>query len=124
MVGLGTIFIAVLGAGGVPALARARSSRARWFLWILMLADAVPLHRQPGRLDGGRGRAASRGSSTACSGPRRRPRPNVSGGMTFFTLLGFMGLYALLGLLYLFLVLRIVDAGPAAGRAAEPEPDA
>ena len=29
---------------------------------------------------------------------------NVSGGMTWFTLLGFMGMYAFLGLLYLFIV--------------------
>jgi cytochrome d ubiquinol oxidase subunit I len=39
---------------------------------------------------------------------------NVSGGMTIFTLLGFMGLYLLLGLLYLFIFLRIVDSGTSA----------
>ena len=37
---------------------------------------------------------------------------NVSGGMAWFTLLGFMGLYLLLGLLYLFLFGRIVHHGP------------
>jgi len=37
---------------------------------------------------------------------------NVSAGMTYFTLFGFMGLYALVGLLYLFLFLRIVHRGP------------
>jgi cytochrome bd-type quinol oxidase subunit 1 len=40
--------------------------------------------------------------------------------MTVFTLLGFMGLYALVGLLYLLLVLRIVHAGPGPVRAHEP----
>ena len=33
--------------------------------------------------------------------------------MTYFTLVGFMGLYALVGLLYLFLFLRIVDSRTA-----------
>jgi cytochrome d ubiquinol oxidase subunit I len=39
---------------------------------------------------------------------------NVSGAMTYFTLFGFMGLYALVGLLYLLLFLRIVSRGPGA----------
>jgi cytochrome d ubiquinol oxidase subunit I len=37
---------------------------------------------------------------------------NVTTGMTYFTLLGFMGLYLLLGLLYLLLFARIVLNGP------------
>jgi cytochrome d ubiquinol oxidase subunit I len=35
---------------------------------------------------------------------------NVSAGMTWFTLLGFMGLYLLIGLLYVTLFLRIIFA--------------
>ena len=62
-------------------------------------------------------------------GPRRRPsteRPRhaeivtailSSAGMTWFTLLGFMGLYLLIGLLYLLLFLRIVWAGAGDGHA-------
>jgi cytochrome d ubiquinol oxidase subunit I len=38
---------------------------------------------------------------------------NVSGGMTIFTLMGFMGLYLLLGALYILLFMRIVHQGPA-----------
>jgi cytochrome d ubiquinol oxidase subunit I len=38
---------------------------------------------------------------------------SVSGGMTWFTLLGFMGMYAFVGLLYLFIVGRIIAAGPS-----------
>jgi hypothetical protein len=34
--------------------------------------------------------------------------------MTYFTLLGFMGLYLLMGLLYLVLFFRIVQVGPEA----------
>jgi cytochrome d ubiquinol oxidase subunit I len=45
---------------------------------------------------------------------------NVTAGMTIFTLFGFMGLYALVGLLYLLLVLRIVHAGPGDSHAHEP----
>ena len=45
---------------------------------------------------------------------------NVSGGMTMFTLLGFMGLYLLLGALYVLIFMRIVHEGPAASRPAQP----
>jgi cytochrome d ubiquinol oxidase subunit I len=38
--------------------------------------------------------------------------PSVSSGMAIFTLLGFMGLYALLGIVYLGLFAKIVNAGP------------
>jgi cytochrome d ubiquinol oxidase subunit I len=39
---------------------------------------------------------------------------NVTPGMTYFTLFGFMGLYLLAGLLYLVLFFRIVQIGPEA----------
>jgi len=45
--------------------------------------------------------------------------PQVSAGNGLFTLLGFMGLYALLGMLFVLLVIREVAHGPeavAAGR--------
>jgi cytochrome d ubiquinol oxidase subunit I len=38
---------------------------------------------------------------------------NVSGGMTVFTLMGFMGLYLLLGALYALIFIRIVYDGPS-----------
>jgi cytochrome d ubiquinol oxidase subunit I len=40
--------------------------------------------------------------------------PTVSSGNTLFTLLGFVGLYLLLGLLFLLLVLKIIRKGPEA----------
>jgi cytochrome d ubiquinol oxidase subunit I len=43
---------------------------------------------------------------------------NVSSGNVGFTLLGFMGLYVLLGLVYFALVLKVFGQGP------EPEPKA
>ena len=42
---------------------------------------------------------------------------NVSSGNALFVLLGFMGMYALFGLLYLFLVLREVEHGPGRSRS-------
>ena len=39
--------------------------------------------------------------------------------MTYFTLFGFMGLYSLVGMLYLVLFLRIVQKGPDPG--GQPE---
>ncbi|MGH9417882.1 MAG: cytochrome ubiquinol oxidase subunit I [Terriglobales bacterium] len=110
MVGLGTIFIALMlvGAG---LLWRRKLFSSRWYLWLLMLAAPFPLianeagwvvaevGRQPWIIYGVMRTAA--GAS-----------PNVSAGETVFTLLGFAGLYLLLGLLYLLLVGRVVAAGP------------
>ena len=40
--------------------------------------------------------------------------PMVSGGNTWFTLMGFMGMYTVLSILFLFLVYRVVEQGPEA----------
>jgi len=37
---------------------------------------------------------------------------NVNAGNALFSLLGFMGLYVLLAILFLFLVFRVVERGP------------
>jgi cytochrome d ubiquinol oxidase subunit I len=39
--------------------------------------------------------------------------PLVSSGNVLFTLLGFMGMYTILSLLYIFLLLRRIEHGPA-----------
>ncbi len=51
--------------------------------------------------------------------------PTVSAGNALFTLIGFMGMYTVLSILFLFLMYREIDHGPeavssaaAAGRAA------
>jgi len=46
--------------------------------------------------------------------------PRVSAGNGLFTLLGFMGLYMLLGILFLFLVVREIAHGPTDG-VGQPE---
>jgi cytochrome d ubiquinol oxidase subunit I len=118
MVGLGTIFIAIFAISGFQ-LWRGRLFASRGVLWALMLAMPFPyianhagwvvaeVGRQPWIVYG------LRKSVDATS-------QNVTAGMTVFTLFGFMGLYALVGLLYLLLVLRIVHAGPGDGHAHEP----
>jgi cytochrome d ubiquinol oxidase subunit I len=110
MVGLGTIFIAVLLLG-VFLWWRGALFTARWFLWVLMLLLPFPyianeagwvtteVGRQPWLVYGLLQTAA--GTS-----------PTVVAGETIFTLLGFAGMYALTGLLTLLLALRLVLKGP------------
>ena len=110
MVGLGTIFIAVLLLGAFLWWRR-RLFATRWFLWILMLLLPFPyianeagwvtteVGRQPWLVYGLLRTAA--GAS-----------PTVVAGETIFTLLGFAGMYALIGLLSLFLALGLVLKGP------------
>ena len=113
MVGLGTMFIAVMAMAAF-LLWRGTLYTSRWFLWILMLAIPFPyianeagwavaeVGRQPWIVYGLQRTADA--TST-----------NVSGGMTWFTLLGFTGMYSALGLLYLFVSARIIEAGPDGG---------
>ncbi len=110
MVGLGTIFIAIMLLG-VFLLWRRHLFRSRWYLWILMLVLPFPyianeagwvvaeVGRQPwlvyGLLKTAQGTSA-----------------NVAVGETVFTTLGFPGVYLMLGLLFLFLVGRVIHQGP------------
>jgi len=110
MVGLGTIFIAVMVVSAL-LLWRGRLYHANWMLWILMLSAPLPyiantagwmtaeLGRQPW-LVYGLMRTADGYSKT------------VSGGNGMFTLLGFMGMYTVLSILFLFLVRRELEIGP------------
>jgi cytochrome d ubiquinol oxidase subunit I len=109
MVGLGTIFIAIMVVA-VFLLWRGKLFDARWMLWILMLSLPFPyiantagwmtaeLGRQPW-LVYGLMRTADGYSKT------------VSAGNGVFTLLGFMGMYTVLGILFLFLVRREIEHG-------------
>ncbi len=110
MVGLGTIFIALLSVAAL-LLWRGRLFSTRPMLWALMLAMPFPyIANHAGWMVGEIGR-----QPWIVYGLLRTEvahSADVSAGMTYFTLAGFMGLYALVGLLYLFLFLRIVDAGP------------
>jgi len=113
MVGLGTIFIAVMVLSFIQ-LRRGRLFDSKPMLWILMLAAPLPyvantagwmtaeLGRQPWLIYGLM--RTAEGSSSS-----------VSSGNTMFTLLGFMGMYTLLLMLGLFMIWRELDHGPGAG---------
>jgi len=110
MVGLGTIFIAVMGLS-VILLWRKKLFEARWMLWLLMLSAPLPyiantagwmtaeLGRQPWLIYGMM--RTAHGFS-----------PRVAAGNAWFTLLGFMGMYTVLAMLWLFLIYREIEHGP------------
>ena len=110
MVGLGTIFIALMGVA-VLLLWRHRLTKARWFLWILMLAFPFPyiattagwmtaeLGRQPWLVYG---LMRTRDGSSHL----------VHSGDTVFTSLGFAGIFVVLGFLFMYLIMREVAHGP------------
>ncbi len=118
MVGLGTIFIAITVLATF-LLWRRRLFESRWMLWILMLAMPFPfianiagwltteLGRQPWLVYGLM--RTSEGVS-----------PNISSGNVLFTLIGFAGMYLIMGLLYILLMVREVAHGPEA-ESEEPE---
>jgi cytochrome bd ubiquinol oxidase subunit I len=110
MAGLGTLLILVMG-GAALLEARRTLARSRPMLWTLMLAFPSPyiatttgwltaeLGRQPWIVYGLMRTAA--GAS-----------PQVHSGTALFTLIGFTGLYLVLGLLFLFLIGREIAHGP------------
>jgi cytochrome bd ubiquinol oxidase subunit I len=110
MVGLGTIFIGIMVLAAF-LLWRGKLYNSRWMLWILMLAIPFPFI------------ANTAGWFTAELG--RQPwlayglfrteegvSPLVSSGSVLFTLIGFAGMYLIMGLLYILLMVREVAHGP------------
>jgi cytochrome d ubiquinol oxidase subunit I len=116
MVGLGTIFVALMLLG-VFLLRQGSLFRARWFLWALLLATPFPyvaneagwvvteVGRQPWIVYG-----LIRTTDAAST--------NVAAGETIFTLIGFLGMYFLIGALFLLLTLREIGIGPSGGHGA------
>jgi cytochrome bd ubiquinol oxidase subunit I len=111
MAGLGTILVAVMGLA-LLWLWHGRLFTAKWLLWLLMLSAPFPyiattagwmtaeLGRQPWLVYGLL--RTSEGVS-----------PLVHSGNALFTLLGFLGIYLLLGILFLFLFVETIWHGPA-----------
>ncbi|WP_152286263.1 cytochrome ubiquinol oxidase subunit I [Flavicella marina] len=110
MVGLGTIFIGLMALAAF-LLWRGILVKTKWILWAILFAVPFPyianitgwytaeLGRQPWLVyDLMRTTAGA--------------SPTVSSGNTLFTFLGFIGLYLLLGLLFLLLVGKLVHKGP------------
>jgi cytochrome bd ubiquinol oxidase subunit I len=111
MVGLGTIFIAMLLLAAF-LLYRKTLFDSPAMLWILMLSLPFPFI------------ANTAGWITAEAGrqpwliyglmrTRAGVSPQVSAGSAWFTLMGFAGMYAVLAILFLFLVYREIEHGPA-----------
>jgi len=115
MIGLGTIFIAVMTVAFLY-LRKGRLFHTRPLLWLLMLLLPFPyIANTAGWMTAELGRQpwviynlmrTSEGASV-----------QVSSGNAMFTLMGFMGMYALLTILFLFLCCREIDRGPGPAQA-------
>lgn len=112
MVGLGTYFVGLMALAAF-LLWRGKLYSARWMLWPILLSFPLPYI------------ANTAGWMTAEIG--RQPwlvygllrtahgySPHVSAGNALFTLLGFLGMYAVLSVLWIVIVYRTVQQGPAA----------
>jgi cytochrome d ubiquinol oxidase subunit I len=118
MVGLGTIFIAVMVVAAF-LLWRGKLYESQWMLWILMISVPLPyiantagwmtaeLGRQPWLIYGLM--RTAQGVS-----------PRVVAGNAWFTLIGFMGMYTVLGILWLFLIYREIEEGPGPDEGDSP----
>jgi len=116
------MFILVMGAAAWMLWQKALF-RSRAMLWVLMLAWPFPyiattagwmtaeLERQPWIVYG------LQRTVNATS-------PNVSTGDIAFSLVGYMGLYLVLGLLFVYLVLRTIAHGPSPQQRAMPSTQA
>jgi cytochrome bd ubiquinol oxidase subunit I len=120
MAGLGTLFILTMGLAAILEL-RGTLRQTRPMLWTLMLAFPFPyiatttgwmtaeLGRQPWLVYG-------------LMRTRDGASPQVHSGTALFTLIGFTGLYFVLGVLFLFLVARELGHGPGPLEAHPPAP--
>jgi cytochrome d ubiquinol oxidase subunit I len=116
MITLGSLFIALMAAAAFQSW-RGQLERSTWLLWILMLAFPFPyiantlgwmtaeLGRQPWLIYG-------------LFHTRDGYSKVVSNGNTIFTLIGFIGLYFVLGLVFLYLVGREIGHGPDEDKVA------
>ncbi|HTW68135.1 MAG TPA: cytochrome ubiquinol oxidase subunit I [Bryobacteraceae bacterium] len=112
MVGLGTILIALMLLC-VWFLWRGQLYATRPLLWALLLALPFPyIATTAGWMTAELGRQPWLIYGVMRTADGFSPRVSASNGL--FTLLGFMGLYLVLGILFLFLVHREIENGPAA----------
>jgi cytochrome d ubiquinol oxidase subunit I len=110
MAGLGTMFVGIMAISAL-LLWHGRLMRTKWMLWVLMLAAPFPfIANMAGWLTAEAGRQPwlVYGLVKTADGYSS----HVSAGNGLFTLLGFMGMYALLSVFYLFLLRRQIEHGP------------
>jgi len=111
MAGLGTWFMLLMGVAAL-LLWRGRLYTARWILWPILLSFPLPyiattagwmtaeIGRQPWLVYGLM--RTDQGFST-----------HVSAGNSLFTLLGFLGMYSVLSILWIVIVYRAIEIGPS-----------
>lgn len=110
MAGLGTIFVAVMVVSAF-LLWRGKLFSSRWMLWILLLCLPFPyIANTAGWMTAEVGRQPwlVYGLMRTTEGYSKY----VHAGNGLFTLLGFMGMYTLLAILFLYLVHREIAHGP------------
>ncbi len=111
MAGLGTYF-ALLMVVAMFLLWRGKLFHTRWVLWPLLLSFPFPyIANTAGWMTAEIGR-----QPWVVYGLIRVPEgysKYVSSGNALFTLLGFMGMYTVLSILFIVLVYRLIDSGPA-----------
>ncbi len=121
MAGLGTLLIAVMAASAL-LLWRGKLLSTRPMLWVLMCAFPFPyIATTAGWMTAELGRQPwlVYGVSRTAGGTSL----NVGTGDVIFSTLGYMGLYLLLGLLFVLLVAKQIGAGPVSAPApSRPEP--
>jgi cytochrome bd ubiquinol oxidase subunit I len=120
MAGLGTWFVGLMVVAAI-LLWRGKLYGARWMLWPILLSFPLPyvantagwmtaeIGRQPWLVYGLI--RTSQGYSI-----------HVSAGNALFTLLGFLGMYSILSILWIVLVYRFIRTGPVTAGVAAPEP--
>jgi cytochrome d ubiquinol oxidase subunit I len=114
MVGLGTWFCALMGVAAF-LLWRGKLYSSRWILWPILLSWPLPyiattagwmtaeIGRQPWLVYGLI--RTSQGYST-----------HVSAGNSLFTLLGFLGMYTVLSMLWIIIVYNHIQSGPSVAK--------
>jgi len=117
MAGLGTIFVAVMALAAF-LLWRRRLYESKWMLWIIMLCAPLPyVANTAGWMTAEIGRQPwlVYGLMRTTEGYSKY----VSAGNGLFTLLGFMGLYTVLSILFLYLIQHEIARGPATASEAD-----
>jgi cytochrome d ubiquinol oxidase subunit I len=113
MVGLGTILL-LIALAGVVMLRRGRLFTARPMLWALMLAFPFTyIANLAGWTVAETGRQPWVVWNLQRTSAGASPENSVPAGTGIFTLLGFTGLYLLIGMLYVLLQARLIARGPA-----------
>lgn len=117
MAGLGTIFVAVMVVA-VFLLWRTKLFTSRWMLWILLLCLPFPyIANTAGWMTAEVGRQPWLVYNLMRTSEGYSKQVHTGNGL--FTLLGFMGLYTLLAILFLFLVHREIAHGPSSASATD-----